>query len=461
MSKVRTRSQKAATLANINKTLAGLKAMVRSTRAWNEAAGRHEARNYGSGKRRASSVPTRKRASSSAPFGNPSGRKPYFTHGKAAKRFKKARRVKRSKYRKLGSEFRYEIGGVLEDNQCVYVGHSTTGGEHWIEMFCRNIVRDLYRMKGTEFASWEQDWIDNMEWRIIYFLDIDSTTSESVISFQNNDSTSFGTTYAALAQWMGREIHDRFKADHAVDANIHKVPQFKEFLILNGVDVEARIRAGDYYHTFCVESTLLLQNRSLATASTVDPTRYLVNDVSNNPLIGRQYIGKGAGFYPKRREDPQLNYQSFFPDLTEGVILAESAHNMPDDTQKPVPGTYFKNCKKSSRVTLNPGAIKKHFLKTMLRMSCQRFNARFLNAWLTYSLGTTPPIQKAIQLNVGNCAMFGLEKLLNSRRDEGLVSVAWELNQTFKCYGHYNKYASTAPITSVGSVETRPTPDPV
>lgn len=380
-----------------------------------------------------------------------------FKKPRSGKRGRKARTAKPTTFRKRGSELKYEIGGVLGDPDCVYIGHSTNGGEFWLDMFCRNVVRDLFGMKGTYFADWNQQWTDNMTFEVRYKDGVTNSVS-TTLSWTSNDSLiNFDQTYLGLAYEMKKRIQDAFRADAAL-GRYHEIPVFDHFKLLNVADVEAWIRATDYYHVFKVESTLVLQNRSLANDDAgADPVRTLVTDISNNPLIGRQYIGTQNGFTPKVRETlGQLpaNYQPFHPQYDKPVILSQAQYTLTDTLAKPPPGSFFKNCKKSNRVQLNPGQLKKSYLRTSLKLSCQRFNNLFYHAWI---IDATDDYQR---LPKGHCAMFGFEKLLNSRVDEPSISIAWELNQMYHSYGYYTKQQSAAPIVIVGENEVRPVPDP-
>jgi hypothetical protein len=170
----------------------------------------------------------------------------------------------------------------------------------------------------------------------------------------------------------------------------------------------------------------------------------VMEDISNNPLIGRKYYGKHAGFIPKYRDSAEATYTGYYCNPQSGIILAKASESLIDETKKPPPANFFSNAKSTRKCVLEPGIIRKDTIASRKKCNLNEFMSLF-----RVQIDRGFVANTEIDTRLGVCSMFGLEKALNSRASEADISVAWELNQKICCSGYYRKGTLTVPLLEI------------
>lgn len=351
-------------------------------------------------------------------------------------KFPRGKKTKRAdKYALYGSVKRFETGGILNDANCVYIGHATWPHEQIVPAVCRALVRQLFKQRGNDFVSWTEGILDatgTLDLIYTYYIGPESATK-----LTRTINLTVNQTYLNIAETLYNDWKTNFNAQtHILD---------EIYLITGGAgtDVQAKVRCREFHLDIYCESTLSLQNRTLA-GTGVGENDQEMTDISNNPLIGRLYNGPWNGFIPDFRDSTEVGYQGYTCNPQNGLILANAANSLTDETKKPPPGYFFGNCKKSSRAVLEPGIIRKHFIKSFKRCTLIDFMAMLRLEIDLAIVGNTEAVTKG-----GQAAMFGLEKALDSRQSEADISVAYEINQKYCVSGYYKKSVATVPILEI------------
>lgn len=353
----------------------------------------------------------------------------YNTTGFRVKRFRRSRKPRVDPYLKYGSVQKYENGGTQSDANCVYVGHVAGEQQNSLKAAFRAVTRDLMKMYGQDFVSWEEIFKTGaLELQISYTYYVGTATT----STQVNLPVGAQPTFEALANQIYNDITTRF-------SNLdHRMENIWINEVTGALQTHALIRLKDYKLHFECSSLMTIQNRTLAGTSTVDENDENINEISNNPICGRQYVGNYNGFYPKSRDTTEGSYEGYIGAAGTGIISTAAASSLIQETRKPPPGTYFRNCMKTSRVIITPGVIKKSFISFKKTLYFNQF-IKIMNNVIETPTGTQEVLW-------GKCAMFGLEKVLNSRQSENNVAVGFEVNHVFKCRGYYEKNCVQTPL---------------
>lgn len=349
-------------------------------------------------------------------------------------RFPKGKKMRtESSYAKYGSIKKVEHGGVYNDSECVYIGHSTFAHEQVIPGVCRAIVRELVKQMGQDFVGWEdtiKTAVTQLQLSYRYYLGpTDNSLTQVNVAVTANMSM-FDLAQALYTSWnliFGTTTH------YIQDIWINEVA--------GSLQTMATIRAFQFDLDILCVSTLSLQNRTLAGTGAGENDQEMT-DISNNPLVGKMYEGRYTGFIPDYRENLELNYTGYTSNPQTGLILAKASQSLIAQTKKPPPAWFFHNCKKTAKAVLAPGIIRTNTIRKRQKMSLHSFLGR-----MARQIGAA---QNTNIVNyMGNSTMFGLEKALNSRATEADISVAYELNQKFCIAGNYRKMTATVPILEI------------
>lgn len=358
----------------------------------------------------------------------------YRTMGRYTGKFRKTRKrnVKRKWYGQ-GCVERIERGGTTSDAQCQYVGCTNTPMTKQLQQIGRCILKELFKQAGVAITDWTRrlDLQDDTAYALdhYYYVDANSNTiSSDQISGNINNATDLQTVVDLIVA--------NFESVYGLE-----VPSYPVRWVMRskttGPTLEGPIVATVIADQFNFEvknyAMMLIQNRTLGNGTDENE----MTNITNNPLIGKMYVCNSNGAVPRQRGSNSAN-GGFMPDQSTGIFDTGHLVDRANLIKPPLPW-YWRGVKKTSSVRLEPGAIKRHTVT---------FNRKYnLNKFLVkYNTAMTSDLK---QVFMGSTVMFALEKLLDSRDTEQVISIGYEVNTTLKINYSYKKQVFTNPITLV------------
>lgn len=359
----------------------------------------------------------------------------YHTMGNRGRRFKKPRRMRKSKYLQRGVVLNTEAGNVVTNAKTVHIGHSTPVHQTFF-VACNYIVKVLFRRLGQKVTSMYElpqelgfthlAGPGNM--RLGYQFVEGGATSYINIVVAANDS------YEACANLLFNQIVTICQSNAWVQLRT------LEFVENNTDAVNSRLDLSEMVLDISISSKLAVQNRTVASTEAGDQTNML--DIANNPLNGNCYEGNGNYCRPKWVQqtgtivEPVGNPLSGV--ITWDIDAANMTADMKDQWQRPLPGNAYENVNKTTRVILKPGEIKHSYLHFKRKIYINklldicRSNLAVTNLFSTW----------------GKFKMFSLEKECNTGVDEPSISIGYEANNCYRICGYFSK-TSTLPLQFV------------
>lgn len=385
----------------------------------------------------------------------------YRTTGRYRGVFKKKRIGKSSKAKYLsgGYENTQEITGVVNDPDCVYVGHSTTAGFKIMTVFLQACLRKLfYKFGGQDLLSVNQKIKgyanltnnDSDGWQLIlvtqnkttgvytnYMYDT-ITPSDTIYRIVGDPGLNVAPAWEDLWKIWADYAGNRFILSQSGESQVVPVK-----LQLYGRDGNG---PGANFHHFRGEinfdnevihmkvvSELKIQNRTKAASGSGDS-----EDVSNNPLVGKLYQFSdsvprlksselGTGGYVLERVNDSTGAQTL-----RAVDMNGGGFGLGTQTWKEPPNyQVFRNCRKTAKVNIGPGDIKKDVIVFTMSAQVYKFFDKLNWVPTTTSLSTN---NFAIQTRaMGKFSLIALEDIINVNGAEN-ISVAYEINRTEAMY---------------------------
>lgn len=334
-----------------------------------------------------------------------------------------------------------EHRGVITDAQCVYVGCTTSPFNEILRAICRCIVQELFAQMGQPFVSFDSQFLysagasfrirtryyDNPLDTTVNTMDVAISPAQTFNTIANNLASQFGTSFNVNAPHELLEIY------------------LEDIAATGSQSVVARINCGQFKFTLDLLSHLTLQNQTKASQGDLAQDESEEN-IENNPLEGKVYSNNSTGFMVKFRQD-EVGWDSFIANPLTGVILADSTNNASQFTRKPPHRKVWKDCKYSADVRLEPGEVKKSFVKFVKTYSLQYFFTKYyaiINEPMTVSGNTQIPMY-----GIGRSNMIGLEKVLDSGASESVISVGWQVTHYIRCDYRHKLRVAPLPIVEI------------
>jgi len=349
-------------------------------------------------------------------------RKVYVTQGRSAKRIPKGKKVRGDYFARNGSVLKYESGNVVSDSNCVYIGFTTNPIGMTNRAVCRAVVKQLMQQVGADVIRWDEAWPFSTDMGL--FVDFLTDPTDATLN-SNYTSIPHNTTFSELANIINDACSGIMVS--AQGALIQRIKLFENYGT-PGDRCIAQIWANRFYVDLESHGDIAIQNRSLGADGSAQTT-----DISNNPVIGRTYTGYGNYFGVRVSTNASV-LSPFMGSFGEPSFGVSSAENNSPVTRKPIDAKDLRGCKTSSPVTVEPGAIRKGYLTFKKSFNLQKYWSQVA---LTIKQSQTEP--KGVVSRLGKIYMIGVEKLLNDRVSEGVVSLSYECNLTMKCAGRYSK----------------------
>lgn len=338
-----------------------------------------------------------------------------FTPGRFAGKFKKSRRKITSwnKYSNIGIVDTVEVNGQVADPDCVYISHLSIDGFKCIEIMILALMRKLFT-KGGLMVTNADELLPNKDFNLPADIKIELTSInlktgvESITVTHQTIATSTLRTVAAAFFPVFAEYSAGFTTvpgagSASNDVKPHRLLLYsQDFNVTLGFSFKCELRLDDLIVHVCGESDLKIQNRTLAANNSAD-----AEDITSNPIVGRLYRFVNI----PRTRDRSAFLLNTIP-VNNGVQLARAAQFTGNTAwrEPPMPNM-FSNCRGSSVIRLEPGAIKKtkiydkksgRFLRILQLMRVQYGTGTQFNTQYTPFKSEIVALEDVINVNAAN-----------------------------------------------------------
>jgi len=372
---------------------------------------------------------------------NSNSRKPKHTHtGRYVGKFKRPRKVKgKNMYISKGFQHTTEVNGQMADPNICYIGHTTVSGFQQLEVICQALIRKLLE-KGGHVVTGVKELIDGLStfsanvW-MIQMIQVDKATktqssadyqlvaSDTIYSICGDAAADIAPLFAVYVANM-----QNYATGGSVGSANNTLVPMK--LVLYRAEVNAGVTTWQHECSLNLEneivhvksvSDLKVQNRSLDAAGSTS-----VDTVSANPLQGKLY--RFSSGVPRARV-PGITPLEASYDKGYGLFGARGAEFLArsDGFREPPDPRMFWNCKKMSKIRLEPGDIKRdhiqfattgHLLKVLKRL--------FIGA------GTLADAYRIVNV-AGVSSLVALEDVINVSSTAN-ITLAYEVNREYGAY---------------------------
>lgn len=352
--------------------------------------------------------------------------------GRVARATKRGKKDKYAVFSRRGVVFTTETRGIVQDKDCVYLGHADMPVAQVLKAYCYALIKSVLATLNIPVGQ-AQDAIcvEGDAYRFILSFrgqtPVEGNLTGSPLQYGTelfqlivNNNSSLGTVADALFS--------------AIETNYLTVVQIKWLQVVRQVKiadapVTYRSYTTDIYDLYTSkvkvygESEFKMQNQSTAIGGTaLSPTADRGTDVVNsNPVHGRIYQFKGQGVLPTKQTgqtsawSPLFNQASYLwvPDARTGVMTntATTLQSNVNDLSwsEPPPASVFRGVKKGGIVKIGVGQIQKSNLSSGVNMNITRFmNALKLNEG---ALGNIT-VNRNYQVRLGNSKYFAIEQYM-------------------------------------------------
>jgi len=331
--------------------------------------------------------------------------------GKFAK-ISRAERNLNAEFIQKGMTTTTETHGLVDDPNCCYIMHSSMAYKPIIKLLAYSLARKLMTLANYDPTTLVETIPYNglvADSLILKILDQSKTEIASYTPTGTGDCTvaAFGGAIATQLFLYSRQ---------QASPNDKVVPTW---LILyqtatdsggsgNNVILLSKICLLDEVLHLKVSSDMKIQNRSNSASGSAN-----IDDVSNNPLVGRAYT---FNYLPRPYNSALDVFQNIDSDY--GVKLFRAAEFQITTggsymKEPPIPKT-FRNCKGSALVRLEPGQIKHYYLQEVVIKNVLK--------WLESIAFNTEQLVSRLNCKVN---LIALEDVINVN-EEQLITLAYE-----------------------------------
>lgn len=318
-----------------------------------------------------------------------------------------------------------EAGKVQTGVDCVWVGHHTFPARALLRQAWMAVLYKYFSKFGFVAPGWNETTVlrgletlgAGTGWQLVINYKLNAGAAQASEVF-----VATGKSLLDAVDWA---------TDVARGWNLVLDSQDIEFLEIyvleNTTGATATNRFPDnlrlYNVNILVKSSMKLQNRSKAAASTADGQDN-IDQVDNVPVFGKSYSGFGNGMYAKKPYTPTTGLTSdLVGDRDWSVILGSELTN---DRKEPPQPVEFRNVAFCGKVHLDPSVIKTSVLSSTYKSN---FSVFFRKCQLLSALSTPPGAALvATRLKAyGRYRVFALEKMIDTGASE-TISIAFESN---------------------------------
>lgn len=313
-----------------------------------------------------------------------------------------------SQMMKDGVQVCLEAGLVVNTSSCQYIGHACCPNAVVKKGFWRALMKLLLRRANKLNPDWNgvpADVAVGDQFTVEYRGNMDSGTGllQSIVAYaagntQENLANQWATNFEGFSsQFTINRILYRPNASHIGSTVIY----------LNNAHIDV-----DAYSQFKMQN----QTVTIATDNESD-------DVTNCPLTGKSYEGRGTG--TKYILDSVTTVVPFICDPQYGVISKAGTTN---DLAEPPSGKLFQQVTKSGKAHLDPGEIKTSTIKYRKRLPLQTF----ISLVWDFQNDTGPKYKLKY---LGEFKFYGFEKQIDTLAStaENNIKIAYEHDLKFAC----------------------------
>lgn len=409
---------------------------VKSYRKYNRATKRLR-----SGKKKARSVATqtqtRKRRS-----GGPA----FFTVGYGPRKFKSYKRRVHpvSKCRKYGSDVVFERRGVITDAERVDIGHAEIAP---VETF-RSVVRGLYRSVYERSGNYITNWLGTPACREAAGV-VQTQYISYIIRYKNTET---GTILTSTTAVSGTDKSHFDIAEEITGVLVDLITDTDYCLILEAIviyneDTNASAIKWSGECNFLsskvmlnVTSCLVVQNRTKGAAATDDQA----DDVTNNPVYGRQWVVRGNGMSARVSNNNFATVMAGVVSDNYGLITGGSGQQ--GTLKKIASPSMWQYTMSSGAARIQPGQVKKSVLNFSRTMSLKTFFEAY-RTWIKRATSVNLANDIPTRIGMGKSRYFQFEKLCDTGSGTESIALGYELNQTISSMVMYDNHQGTSRIT--------------
>lgn len=350
-----------------------------------------------------------------------------------------------SKHDISGYHLKNEQGGTEDDPDCVYLLAGCTPPRRVAEGMFNAIVKTCAKRIGFNIPDWSN--VPNGQPSDYFYLKLyykDTPAGENKL---------WQTNIAGNVAWslIGAQLMDviMLSMNTGVWEYVELVSIGFEFHRGGIICDEVKVRAGEVKLRVDCLQKLSIQNRTLAKTGTADESNIL--DVANNPLVGKVYRGYQTAVSVRSQYGTTLGSNPFIlVDKQAGIRTIganDSGISAQLNVKKPQPYKSYVGLSSDQGIRILPGEIK--------RFACYYHKTISLS-------GLFLKLKDWFQSGVSSSASFGdinlkfptvmvaLERMLNSRDSEPLVTVGYETNNDIGITAYFVKKMYTNPRTIIG-----------
>ncbi len=364
----------------------------------------------------------------------------YYRGKVRAKRRKLKSDVKKEKFMAKGYLQSYEEHGTLTDPRCVHIGHSTHNLRWFPGVIAKALLRRVISKAGFEVDDQEKVLPftysnTNNGWVFVLYGVNEGTGAIQESDRWNCDGTDTLETLASKPSATGGpslfSLFTNIMTGSTV-SNLFNLARFDMMVQDNStftapLRLQASLNLNNHKLVIMSKSSITIQNRSKgATSGDIDATA-----VDNQPLKGYMYQF-GNGQVATKQVGTLWNKGAV---TATGLIKHVSADFENSGSngyvsfswREPQPPAIFRNVKGSTRVSLQPGDIKKGTVTSMYRGYFNDVLAKIRNRT------NTPANTSVFGPVLGKSQLFSLEEVINTG-DINQIVVQYETDKHIGCY---------------------------
>lgn len=312
------------------------------------------------------------------------------------------------KYLKYGAVQNYEYGGTTKSVECAYIGHATTPLQQMRLLLIKGILKYLLNRASILVRSWNSEIMSPRYVTVKWKPNPNDNSPESSL-----DISPLGLSYHAYATDIAAKVFGLGLGNLALteDSVLTKF-ELKE-LVGSSVTTIAELNCDLAIVNFACKSEFNVQNRTPN-----DNANISTEVVDHVPIQGKTYEGYGNG---TRVLGPNgvSNTTSALVAGPYGVIDDVALTN---EYSTPLSGIHFRGVKKSGKIVIGAGSVRKSMLTYKKTMTLQQL--------LREIIGDAASYANNIQVTfLGKYRMFSLEKMIEVKAqatpDTGVI-LGWQ-----------------------------------
>lgn len=264
-------------------------------------------------------------------------------------------------YATYGATSTLETTGATADQDVLYIGHTAHVGYESLILFCCAMLRNLLKA-GLGYEALDLNEVLNDT--VSLLIQIHYVNEQTGVSFNSSLTVPSGSTLWSLSS--ADEILGLFArwSENSQAVQDHKFQWIGLFDSSAPTRCLARLDLTYAKVDMFAKSELKIQNRTTSNSTDVE-----VTDVNAVPLVGRQYSLPGCCpevYGPQQ----QINVWDQF----NGMTLCRAADiNVNQGLKEPPPSKVFRGCTSSSKIRLEPGAIKSDWVVKRITLPLHTF----------------------------------------------------------------------------------------